>query len=871
VNVNRTPFFQTLVNFLLIFAVTFSPTSIWAQFRSRTPAENTEESISNATTDDDMEEFSTSPDQSIDDSVTREDQQFFGRSQPSSGSIAGISSSSNKNQKYVNLNPETAFGPEVITSFDFPNADIMDLTKHMQKLTGINLILDKEVKGKISIMAPTPITVGDAWKAYLTALNLNGLTLVKSGAFYKIINSRDIRYTPTSIYTGQYTPDTENYVMRIISLKNVASAEIARSFRPFMSRFGRIIDIKQTNTVIIHDTGMNINRLMKLIKFLDVPGHDETLQIFRVQHSSAQEISNLLDKILKGQGTNRFRNSSGQRDAINVSKIIAEPRTNSIIAMANSDGARQLRELIAKLDVKLTNSRDGQIHVYYLNYGDSEILSKTLSSLVSSSGSRSRISPRIDAARSELFASEVKITSDKANNALVVMASPTDYLTIKRIISKLDIPRDQVYVEGMIMETQVNDGHTFGVSILGAYGTGNAQKAGFAPNGSQDLVGLLTNNITNLTGLFVGAGLGRKINYTQNGQTVTINSVNALIKAIATDNQTNVLATPQILALDNEEAVFEVGETVPTLIRETAANGSSITSVKEQKVALTLKITPQINKVTRVIKLKINHKIDDFSDRATGAGEGVGTTTRQAVTTVLIRDRDTLAMGGLMRDKNVFTESKVPLLGDIPVLGWLFKQRSKSTSKVNLLFFLTPKILVPYEKTAANNLKDLINRRAAHLKDVYGDDDPFGVTMKGLYDKAKKQEEGPLFDQQHVEAFKKENESSSGVEQTEPTSEDVLDPKYQDVLHTIETKQPTTTTPPLDPLSPVLPSAPVHPPAATTLDNKTHEVPLSEQPQPPAIESEATSEQPDSQLSNDAQAGDPVIDLTNDGAIEGGE
>jgi general secretion pathway protein D len=852
--------------------------SLYAQFSSRSPAENGEEPIQNGSTEEELEDLSPPMEQNIEESVTREDQQFFGRS--SSGSFSGgalnsSSSKGNQEQKYVNLNPETAFGPEVITSFDFPNADIMDLTKHMQKLTGINLILDKEVKGKISIMAPTPITVGDAWKAYLTALNLNGLTLVKSGAFYKIINSRDIRYTPSSIYTGQYTPDTENYVMRIISLKNVSSAEISRSFRPFMSRFGRIIDIKQTNTVIIHDTGMNINRLMKLIKFLDVPGHDETLQIIKVQHSSAQEIAGLLDKILKGQGANRFRNASSSRDAINVSKIIAEPRTNSIIAMANSDGAKQLRELIAKLDVKMTQSRDGQIHVYYLNYGDSETLSKTLSSLVSSSMSnRSRLSPRIDGGRSELFANEVKITSDKSNNALVVMASPTDYLTIKRIISKLDIPRDQVYVEGMIMETQVNDGHSFGVSILGAYGTGNAQRAGFAPSGSQDLVSLLTNNITNLSGLFIGGGAGKKISYTQGGQTVTINSVNALIKAIATDNQTNVLATPQILALDNEEAVFEVGETVPTLIRETAANGSSITSVKEQKVALTLKITPQINKVTRVIKLKINHKIDDFSDRATGAGEGVGTTTRQAVTTVLIRDRDTLAMGGLMRDKNVMTESKVPLLGDIPVLGWLFKQKSKSTSKVNLLFFLTPKILVPYEKTAATHLKDLINRRSAHLKDVYGDKDPFNVTMKGLYDKAKKQEEGPLFDQQHVEMYKKENENSSGVDPSEATKqEELLDPKYQDVLQTLEQKQnpnaPTLQTK-TEPLPVSSPEKNASSPASATSPETTNSAPTADG-EPSIVPEADSSEQPHAELADDPLAGEPIIDLTQDGGNDGGE
>ena len=181
--------------------------------------------------------------------------------------------------KYVNLNLETAFGPEIVENFDFPESDIMELTKHMQQLTGINLILDKDVKGKVSITAPTPITVGDAWKAYLAALNMAGFTLVQSGAFYKIINARDVRYVPTKIYTGSYTPETESHIMKVMALKNVDAAEISRNFRPFMSRYGRIIDIKQTNTIIISDTGANIVRLEKLIKFLDVPGYEAVSQI----------------------------------------------------------------------------------------------------------------------------------------------------------------------------------------------------------------------------------------------------------------------------------------------------------------------------------------------------------------------------------------------------------------------------------------------------------------------------------------------------------------------------------------------------------------------------------------------------------------
>ncbi|MFN8369726.1 MAG: hypothetical protein U0T83_03770, partial [Bacteriovoracaceae bacterium] len=164
------------------------------------------------------------------------DLDVFGREEKENE--AGVAANTPDGKKFVNLNFETAFGPEVVTNFEFQDVELIELTKHMQKLTGINLILDKDIKGKISIVAPTAITVGDAWKAYLTALNLNGYSLIPSGAFYKIVNARDLRYMNSKIYTGSYTPDTENYVMRIIPLKNISEAEITRNFRPFQSRYG---------------------------------------------------------------------------------------------------------------------------------------------------------------------------------------------------------------------------------------------------------------------------------------------------------------------------------------------------------------------------------------------------------------------------------------------------------------------------------------------------------------------------------------------------------------------------------------------------------------------------------------------------------
>lgn len=729
-----------------------------------------------------------------------------------------------KSNKYVNLNPETAFGPEIVESFDFPDTDIMEITRHMQKLTGINLILDKDVKGKVSIIAPTPITVGDAWKAYLAALNMAGYSLIKTGAFYKVINARDIRYTPTKIYTGNYTPDTENYVMRVISLKSVSAAEIARNFRPFMSRYGRIIDIKQTNTIIIADTGSNINRLAKMVKFLDVPGHEEALQIVKVKNSSAQEIAKLLDSILKGgsgaaggragTATPRFTGAAGggTESTSVISRIIAEPRTNSIIAMANAEGAKQLRDLILKLDVKLVSSGSNRVHVYYLNYGDSEELSKTLSSIVSGAGAAgggaaggaaggaSRFTSFGGGGSGEnpIFSAEVKITSDKNNNALVVTASPTDWLTLKDVIGRLDIPRDQVYVEGLILEANVTKNKAFGVEYVGAYGQGNVQRSGFTTrdSSSSGLLGLLSSGIPQSLGGFVaGVGLGptRTVKVTgANGSSseVRVNAVNALIKAIASHSSTNILATPQILALDNTEATFEVGDTVPIQNSTIAQGGVQNFSTTNQEAKLSLKITPQINKVTRFVKLKINQKIDDFkaSEQPSTSG-GRPTTTRTAITEVMVRDRDTIAMGGLLRDREIVSNNKVPILGDIPVLGWLFKNKSRQVEKVNILFFMTPKILSPYAKTASANTKGVLQKREEGMKQMFDEDetDPNAKVTKDLNAKLDKQIEGPLYDLTDAAHYKNLNEAEENRTQDDAEEDiELQTPDYQEIRKSVE-------------------------------------------------------------------------------------
>ncbi|MFG1515740.1 hypothetical protein ABMA71_14075, partial [Halobacteriovorax sp. ZH3_bin.1] len=264
-----------------------------------------------------------------------------------------------------------------------------------------------------------------------------------------------------------------------------------------------------------------------------------------------------------------------------------------------------------------------------------------------------------------------------------------------------------------------------------------------------------------------------------------IDSINALISAIASNGDTNVLSTPQLLVQDNTEGVFEVGEKIPVPKETQASNGSTTTSLETQNVTLKMKITPQINKVTRYIKLKIDQNFEDFSSRALPSGVqavGVGTVVRSAVTTVTVRDRDTIAMGGMMRDKTTDSVSKVPLLGDIPVLGWLFKNTTTQTEKLNMLMFLTPKILDNYQEDVASTVKESLNRRASHLKEFHGEKDPFKSTAKGLYNKAQKQEQGPLYDEQRNKYYKQQNHDSV-------MNDSVIEPSYKDIVQKVNAKK----------------------------------------------------------------------------------
>lgn len=626
------------------------------------------------------------------------------------GASAGVVST--KNTQPLRVDAEGSAGSnEVVTDFNFPDADIMDIAKALGKLTGQNFILDKDVKGRITIISNSPVTVKDAWRAFLTALDMNGFALIPSGKFTRIARQRDARDKQLRTYVGKYAPDSDALITRLFSLKFLSAEEVARNFRSFMPANSRIIPYEQTNTVIVTDTGSNIAKLSKLLDILDVESYDAGIEVIPVKFASAMELSKLIDQLIPGSApvaagprfpgaaTRSAFSSRKTKEGGIINTIIADERTNNLIVHANTKGADQVRELVMKLDKKLPATLGGgKVHVIYLQFADAEQIATTLNNLASNAGQTARptgaagAGTGVNPVQATLFEGNIKVAADKSTNSLVLTATGNDYTTLQRVINRLDIPRDQVYAEVYIMEIALNKNFDFSASILNP-------SSGLGSVTSPDLASFIANPIS-ATGAIIGFKSGGSKTVSANGQSFQIGSIQGLVKFLQTNTNATILATPQILTLDNTEATFESGEKVPVPSAVTSATGVTTGGTTKEDVLISIKLKPAISKLSNFVKLDVEAKLQDFSQRklpAAVADQAQAILTRTAKTSVVVADGDTIVLGGLVRDVNQETTAKVPFLGDIPVLGWLFKSRTTSAQKSNMLIFITPKIIRQYE------------------------------------------------------------------------------------------------------------------------------------------------------------------------------
>lgn len=589
-------------------------------------------------------------------------------------------------------------------------ADIKDVIKQISKATGKNFIVDDKLRGKITIISERPMTREEAYQTFLSALEVAGYTTVKGPAnVIKIVSLKDASQSPIPTHVDT-TPYTDSFITRLISLENISAIQMSDAIKPLISKEGNLFAYPDTNTMILTDSGTNIDRLMKIIKELDQEGPQQIMEIIPIRNALASDIAKMVQDLFeqeKSKTTSRTRRTSKSASQLeelqDVSKIIPDERTNSIIVLASKRAIEKVRNIIAKLDSNLRDGDEGRIHVYYLKHAKAKDVAETLSGLTSSAGTtKGKGGAETAVAR---FEGGIKITADEGTNALIITALPKDYHTIvNKVIMKLDIPRRQVYFESVVMELTISKGIEYGVSGYG--GAGGSTAIGFGETmGAPSLLGSImgsaaTGGTSAWPALLGGLVSSKTTDLTYVGsdgtsQTLTMPAFSAYLSAMASQGEADIVATPNLLTLDNEEATMHVLSKEPTPGSTTfgASGVTTATSVDYKEAGLELKIKPQITE-GEMVKLEIEQKLSGFTTpRFSTNLNAPAMKERKIKTTVVTEDGQTVVLAGLMDDNTSKSKRKIPLLGDIPVLGFLFSTTQKSTSKSNLLIFLTPYII----------------------------------------------------------------------------------------------------------------------------------------------------------------------------------
>ncbi len=603
------------------------------------------------------------------------------------------------------------------------DTDIREIIKQIAKATGKNFLVDQKVRGKVTIISEKRMTIEEAYQAFLSSLEVLGFTVVTApGDLIKIIPMKDALQNPLPIYKDE-SPITDAFITRLVQMRNISALDMSNAIKSLVTKEGNLFAYPSTNTLIITDTGSNIDRLLKIIKELDTEGPSENIEIIPLKYATAKDIAQKVtdlyaqDQKQAGRGAAPRTRGPELEETPYLSKIIPDDRTNSVIVLASKRALVKVRELIARLDRKLEEGAEGKIHVHYLKHANAKDLATVLATLTATSvtatkgaiggtptGAAAGATPGRAGAGQVVtaeFEGGIKVAADENTNALIITATAKDYKVLAdEVISKLDIPRKQVYVEVVIMELTIDKDRTLGVT--GQAGAqfnvqGNSALA-FGSSLGGTAAGL---SAAALSGLAAGvvSQTTQTIPVTQPDGTVTnleIPTFGAILNAIQTDTNVNILSTPNLLTLDNEEAEIIIGGEQPFPSGTTLTTGGNTTfNVTRENIGITLKMTPQINE-GEVVKIKLKQEITSVIP---GASEvvltslGPSTTKRSVETVVAAKDQQTIVIGGLIDDKVTMTTTKVPFLGDIPILGNLFKQKKTTKAKTNILVFLRPYII----------------------------------------------------------------------------------------------------------------------------------------------------------------------------------
>ena len=570
-------------------------------------------------------------------------------------------------------------------SMNFSNADITMVVKYISEMTGKNFIVDTKVQGKVTILSPRKVSKEEAYKVFESILEVYGYAAVPSGGVTKIVPIAQARLMGgTGARTGALSPEArDNMITQLIPLKYVGAENMVNTLRPLIPPTSYIAAYAQSNTLIIVDMESNLKRLSDIVERLDVEGREAAMSVLPLKYASAKDVALKVNNLL-GKPAGAAPVPAGQ----DPQTVIADDRLNALIVLGNEFFTNKVKRLAAQLDTEAPPGRY-EINVIYLNNASAEDMAKVVNQILQAEKKNAPTPPGQQPGQETSF-----VTADKATNSLIVTGSPEQFVTVKRVISKLDIPRKQVFVEALIFEVQADKSSKFGIEWR--------TTANFNNPGAQAIGGTNFGNINNVAqnpitgmagqGLVVGVVDGT-INF--GGQTYA--NVGALMQALRTDTDVNILSTPNILTTDNEEAEIFVGSNVPFVQSVAQTTGATpIENIQRQDIGITLKVKPQISE-SDFVKLNIFQEISSIAPTQLDKAKDIITNKRNAKTVVVVKDTQNVVIGGLMQENIQEIENKVPLLGDIPLIGWLFKNKSKQHVKTNLMIFLTPHIIKTVE------------------------------------------------------------------------------------------------------------------------------------------------------------------------------
>ncbi|HOO89921.1 MAG TPA: type II secretion system secretin GspD [Syntrophales bacterium] len=565
-------------------------------------------------------------------------------------------------------------------TIDFDNVDIRVFIKFISELTGTNFVIDREVKGTVTIISPKKISIPEAYKVFESVLDVHGYSTVSSDNIIKIVPSRDAatRNMETRLKDGAITPE-DRIVTQIISLNYANPDEMKKVLAPLISKSSVMLSYPPTGMLVVTDLLSNIKRLITIIEALDAEGIEEQISVIPLERASSTEIAQSLTQI--------FEQETRQKKGTPTStiKIVADKRTNTIITLASDNDTSRIRQLLELLDKDVPKGEEG-LHVYRLENADAEELAAVLMNLPS----QQQDTKTTQKGKSPLLSKDIHIIPDKATNTLIITAERDDYAILEGVIKKLDIPRPMVYIEALIMEVNVDKGFNLGVEWMAGeeFGSNKYYGGGFRGKDIMPTVNATTGITTFPEGLSLGV-----FSETINIGGIAFPNLGAILQAYQKDEDVHILSTPQILTLDNEEAEIYVGENVPYQTRaETSSSDIDYSSYEYKDVGVTLRITPQISQ-GRFVRLNIYQEVTKLVTEAGQQTVRPTTLKRTAKTVVTIQDKNSIVIGGLIGDDVTNTAYKVPCLGNIPFLGWLFKYESVSHETRNLFIFITPHIV----------------------------------------------------------------------------------------------------------------------------------------------------------------------------------